>query len=208
MKQAAFILLVASYLIWPACQHPNIIDQIEPVPVDTTQLLTCEDTIETNLPGTMEHGIISAVKTCRDFVASGKAFWSGPPSKHLSISGKTYFPYILTNGDTVLLYAEGLSFFVPKKMGTFPMISVPGLHTDTATCFFNYINVDVLRAGWLVDHSFSDNAIEITELDMVNKRVKGRFKMHMTIDPTLIDFEDYPARLYFHGGAFDLEILE
>ncbi len=88
------------------------------------------------------------------------------------------------------------------------MTSIPEVHSDTATCFFNYIDVDVLLAGWLADSSFPDNEIEITELDMVNKRVKGRFNVHLTIDASLIDFEDYPSKLYFHEGEFDLEIIE
>lgn len=88
------------------------------------------------------------------------------------------------------------------------MISVPGTHPDTATCWFSYLDVDISTADWLVDTSFSDNVFEITELDMVNRLVKGRFNVHMKIDTSRPDHGKYPASLYFHEGEFDLEILQ
>ncbi|MFN0037237.1 MAG: hypothetical protein ACKVUS_19435 [Saprospiraceae bacterium] len=208
MRQAFFALLIAGYFLWPACQHPEILTPIEPEPIDTTHTLTCEDTIEINLSGTMEHGYLKAVKTCRAWKASGEAFESGVPANHLFTVGKTYFPHILTNGDTVLLYAEGLAFSFPKKVGKFPMISPPGLHPDTATCSFAYIDVDVFLAEWLVDISFAENELEVTELDLVNKRVKGRFNVRLTIDTSAPDYERYPTKLHFYDGEFDVEIVD
>jgi len=209
MKQTIFTLLIAGYSLWPACQHPDIIMPIEPNPVDSSNTATCEDTIEINFPGAMEHGFFKAVKTCRDFKASGYAHWPGDTFTHLNISARTYFPYILTNGDTAFLNAEGFAFFVPRKIGKFPMISVPGVHTDTVTCWFSYLDVDITISDWFVDSSFSDNVLEITELDMVNNRVKGRFNVHLKIDTSRPDYDDrYPFTLYFYDGEFDLEIIE
>jgi hypothetical protein len=208
MKQLFFALLVVAYFLLPSCQHPDIITPTEPDPIDTSHMISCEDTIEINLPGSMEHGFFKAVKTCWDWKASGYAQWPGPPSNHLNVSGNTYFPYILTNGDTVLLFAEALYFIVPKKLGTFPLVSPPGLHSDKATFGFSYINVDVSIADWLVDTSFLDNEIKITELNLANKRVKGIFNVHLKIDTTMTGFEHYPSKLFFHEGEFDLEIVE
>ena len=208
MKQAAFTIFIIGYFLWPACQHPDVVDPIDPVPTDTTHTLTCEDTIEINFPGAMEHGYFKAVKTCRDFKASAYAHWPGTPYTHLNVSARTFFPYILTGGDTAFLNAEGFGLFVPKKVGKFPMTSALGIHSDTATCHFHYLDVDISIADWQVDNSFPDNEFEITELDLINKRVKGRFNVHFTIDTSRPDHEQYPSKLYFHEGEFDMDILE
>lgn len=208
MRQILFALLIAGYFLWPACQHPEILTPINPDPTDTTHTLTCEDTIEINFPGDMERGYVKAVKTCRDWKSSGYASTVDASPNYLSISGRTFYPHILSNGDTVFLYAENLSFLVPKKIGKFPMTSPPGLHADTATCSFGYIDYDVIRALWLVDASFSDNELEVTELDLVNRRVKGRFNVRLTIDTTTLQYEKYPSKLHFHEGEFDVEIVD
>ncbi len=53
MKQLISTLLIVGYFLWPSCKHPEVLDPIDPNPIDTTITLTCEDTIEINLPGTM-----------------------------------------------------------------------------------------------------------------------------------------------------------
>ncbi len=66
------ILIILSYFLWPGCQHPDLVLPTETEPMDTTKVLTCEDTIEINFPGLMDHGYFSAIKTCREWKASGQ----------------------------------------------------------------------------------------------------------------------------------------
>ncbi len=208
MKQLIFVFLIVGYLLWPSCQHADINTPTEPDPIDSSHTKTCEDTIEINYSGEMAQGYLKGIKTCRDWTASGRSFAPVTKPNHIIISGDTYFPHILTNGDTVFLYAENLSFRIPKQAGKFPIISPVGYLPDTATCIFSYLEVDISLADWLVDDSFPGNEVEITTLDLTNKRVKGRFNVHLKIDPSMAGFEHYPSKLYFHEGEFDVEIIE
>ena len=174
------------------------------VPIDT---LTCEDTIDINLPGYMEHGYVKAVKTCRDWLASGEASTIGINKNHLGISGTTFFPYV-SGKDTFYLWAESISFFVPKKTGVYPVKFGGNFLNDAATSGFIYLIDDTIIASWDTDTTNTSNVVEITELDLVNKRVKGKFEVAYTIDTTGLDYHRYPARLHFYNGEFDVEITD
>jgi hypothetical protein len=208
MKPFTFILLISSYFLWPACQHPDFVLPTDPDPIDTTAVLTCEDTIEINLPGTMENGFVSAIKTCRDWKASGSANKINSQNNYLFISGLTYIPYIGSNGDTTYYFVEGMGMTIPKKSGKFPVVSEPGFRQDTVRINFSYWDVDVSVADWVVDNSYPQNEFEITELDLVQKRVKGKFNVHFKIDTTGFFYQSYPSKLHFYEGEFDVKIVD
>ncbi len=208
MKLCIFISLLISYLLWStACQHPDLVTPFEPNPIDTTQL-TCEDTIEVNFPGAMEHGYLESVKTCRIWKASGQANNLNIAPNHLFVSGATYYPYIELDGDTIYLSAEAIVFTIPRKTGRFPIINLSGFHKDTAKCSYSLLDNDVFLANWQTDGTFPENEVEVTELDLINKRVKGNFSVHLIIDATSANFEAYQPRFHFFDGAFDVEILD
>jgi len=200
MKQMIIAVLILGYFFWPSCHN------LEMVP-PTENPLTCEDTIEIPHPGKMEHGFLKAIKTCRDWKASGAARLYSTLPNHMSISGNTYSAYVLTNGDTSFLYAENISFYVPKKVGKFPLFSTSKFLQDSAYCIFENIDIDVATARWSVDVSAPDNNVEITELDLINKKVKGRFNVHLNIDFSVSGAVHFPSKLYFSDGEFDLEIV-
>ncbi len=88
------------------------------------------------------------------------------------------------------------------------MTSTAKFLPDTASCWFSYLDVDVSVSDWFVDSSFPDNELEITELDSINKRIKGRFNVQLKINTSRPDYDDrYPSTLYFYDGEFDLEIM-
>ena len=119
MKDIIFALLAAGLFLLPAGEH-DAFNQIDPDPTDTIEMpidtLRCEDTIEMNYPGTMENGYIKAINTCRDWKASGKAKISSASAEHYFIDGNTFYPFILTTGDTAFFKAEGIGFYVPTKV--------------------------------------------------------------------------------------------
>lgn len=208
MKQTFLTLVILSHFLGPSCQHPEIVDPTEPTNPDTTLVLSCEDTIEVNFPGGLENGFISAIKTCRIWKASGKAIKPGISTNHLFVSGYTYFQHIGTNNDTTYLLAEGLVFTIPKKLGKFPVTSEYGFRQDTVRVNFSYLDVDVAVADWVVDNAYTENEVEIVELDIANKRVKGKFNIQLKIDTLSIDHKKYPSKLYFYDGEFDVEIVD
>jgi hypothetical protein len=212
MKDLIFALLtVGLVFLLPACEHDEFI-RLDPEPSDTIEVpvdtLSCEDTIEINFPGTMENGYIKAIKTCREWKASGKATIAQASNQHFFITGNTVYPFILNTGDTAFFNAEGIIFTVPAKVGKYPVASIPGFNNDTVTGGFTYMDYDVFVSSWYVDPSFPDNEFEVLEIDAVHQRVKGRFNIHYIIDTNRVDYQLYPSKFYFHEGTFDVKIVE
>ncbi|MBC7775830.1 MAG: hypothetical protein H7246_10390 [Phycisphaerae bacterium] len=200
MKLLIIAVLTVGYFLWSGCHN------LEPLPPEEKPL-TCEDTIWIFHPGIMEHGFIKAIKTCRDWKASGEVRLFNTMPNHMSISGNTYSAYALTNGDTSFLLAEGIYFEAPKKVGKFPLFSTSNLLQDKASCTFSKIDIDVVSANWSVDDTEPDNNIEITEIDTLSKRVKGRFNVHLKKDFSVSGAVHFPSKLYFKDGEFDVEII-
>jgi hypothetical protein len=212
MKDILFTLLAAGLVLFPACTHDEF-TQLDPEPTDTIEMpidtLRCEDTIEIFYPGTMENGYVKAIKTCREWKASGKATVVQVTKKHFFISGGTFYPFILSTGDTAFLNAEGIGFAVPNKVGKYPVAStLEGFKNDTVIGGFLYIDDDVFLSTWNVDTSFPDNEFEVLEIDSLHQRIKGRFNVHFIIDTTGVDYQWYPRKFHFHEGTFDVKIVE
>ncbi|HLP95340.1 MAG TPA: hypothetical protein VK168_14950 [Saprospiraceae bacterium] len=212
MKDLIFALLTAGLvLLMPACTHDEF-TRPDPEPTDTMEMpvdtLSCEDTIEIFYPGTMENGYIKAIKTCREWKASGKAVIVQATNQHFFIIGNTVYPYIFAPGDTAFFNVEGIIFNVPRKVGKYPVSYLKGLKNDTVTGGFVYMDDDVFLSGWNVDPVFPDNEFEILEIDNLNQRVRGRFNIHFVIDTTWVEYRLYPSKFYFHEGTFDVKIVD
>ncbi len=212
MKDLIYALLtVGLVFLFPACKHDEF-TRLDPEPTDTIEIpvdtLLCEDTIEIYYPGTMENGYIKAIKTCREWKASGKAKIAFASDQHFIISGHTVYPFIFAPGDTAFFNAEGIGFAVPAKVGKYPVSHMTGFKNDTVTGGFDYIDDDVFLSNWNVDPSFPDNEFEILEIDALQQRVRGRFNIHFIIDTTSVDYQSYPSKLHFHEGTFDVKIVE
>lgn len=97
---------------------------------------------------------------------------------------------------------------IPKKLGKFPLASEPGFRQDTVRINFSHWDVDVSVANWVVDNSYPQNEFEITELDLAQKGVKGKFNVHFKIDTTGFFYQSYPSKLHFYEGEFDVKIID
>jgi hypothetical protein len=205
------LLTVGLACLFPACTHDEF-TRPDPEPTDTMEAtvdtLSCEDTIEIFYPGTMENGYIKAIKTCREWKASGKAKIAFGSNQHFIVSGHTVYPYIFAPGDTAFFNVEGIIFTVPRKVGKYPVSYLTGLKNDTVTGGFLYMDDDVFLSGWNIDPAFPDNEFEILEIDNLNQRVRGRFNIHFVIDTTWVEYQLYPSKLHFHEGTFDVKIVD
>ncbi len=213
MKDILFTLLAAGVVLFPACAHDEFTQiELDAEPTDTIEMpvdtLSCEDTIEINYPGNMENGCIKAIKTCREWKASGKAKIAFASDEHFFISGHTVYPFIFAPGDTAFFNAEGIAFTVPTKVGKYPVSYMTGFKNDTVTGGYFYIDDDVFLSNWNVDSSYPDNEFEILEIDALHQRVRGRFNIHFIIDTTSADYQSYPRKFHFHEGTFDVKIVE
>jgi hypothetical protein len=212
MKDLIFALLtVGLVFLHPACKHDEF-TRLDPEPTDTIEMpvdtLLCEDTIEIFYPGTMENGFIKAIKTCREWKASGKAKIAFASDQHFIISGHTVYPYIIAPGDTAFFNVEGIIFTVPRKVGKYPVSYMTGFKNDTVMGGFVNMDDDVFLSGWNVDPAFPDDEFEILEIDVLHQRVRGRFNIHFISDTTWGDYQLYPSKFYFHEGTFDVKIVE
>ena len=212
MKDLIFAFLtIGSVILLPACKHDEFI-RLVPEPTDTIEMpvdtLLCEDTIEIYYPGTMENGYMHAIKTCREWKASGEAMIAFASDQHLSIIGYTVYPYVIAPGDTVFFNVEGMVFIVQQKVGKYQVSNLTGFKNDTVTGGFVYMDDDVFLSNWNFDPSFPDNEFEILEIDALNQRVRGRFNIHFIIDTTSVDYQLYPSKFHFHEGTFDVKIVE
>lgn len=178
-------------------------------PADTTPPKTCEDTIHIYAPGNMEHGYLKAVNTCLDWQASGYARVTPAPSNNFLISGTTFYPFTSSGGVVNLAVKESLSMRLPNATGKYPVkdVSWGTPVTDFAIVTINSWDYDVMSVNWKIDDSFSDNEVEITEIDLVNKRVRGRFNLHF-VRTYSTHPELEPARFFLFDGEFNIEILE
>jgi hypothetical protein len=208
MAKYVFFAAFITALFLASCRRPEEPFTFEPAPVDTTETLTCEDTIALFYPGLMEHGFLSAINTCRPWMASCRTYLNDNFPDHLTILASTYYLIVELNGDTSYHYAEILSISAPRKTGRFPVASPPGYKQDTAVCAFTYLDSDVFLADNWTDPAYPEDMVEFTEIDTVNNIVRGRLDIHFVLEPPFEFTYPFPAKMHFYKGYFEVKIVE
>ena len=106
---------------------------------------------------------------------------------------------------------QRLSFYllyIPFKTGKYAIKKKTTTGKETNSSIYRqYADGDLGGDGYDIDESNPNNFIEVTEIDTIQKTIKGTFETHYTIKLEKTD-KNLPDKLDFLKGAFEVKMIK
>jgi hypothetical protein len=189
MKNIKIIIIVFlfSLLFW-SCRKENTIAS------------TKEDYIIFNA-GQMINGKMGASLNNQNWLASSEGVILKTPTTLFGLEASTYTE---EEFQRVAFYIEN----IPFKIGKYTIKKKKGNEKATnSTVYRLYADGDVAGDGYDLEESNTNNFVEVTAIDTVQKTIKGTFEAHYIIQSPKID-KNLPDKLDFLKGTFDVKMIK
>jgi len=158
-------------------------------------------------PGPMTYGKATAVKATENWTASAYAILEDWSNGTISLNAETF------SDDGFLRESLGFSE-IPAEVGKYELGNFRPL--DDGIPGVGYCNIiddgDVLGDCYVVDLTATDNFVEVTYVDTLERIIRGKFTATFVIDLTGAYKEKIdpanPDKVKFWNGMFDVKIIE